>query len=442
MKPKPHGLIIAGIVLAGLIGTLYWSNHHKDSDTTEASADVPPKILAVKEADISKFELKKNGTAQVAGDRTGTGPWHITSPAFLPADQSAVSSLLGTFSSLSSERLVEDKAANLSPYGLDAPKFEVDLTQKDNKTQKLLLGDNTPAGNGIYAKLESDPRIFTIPSFTRTSIDKNANDLRDRRLLTFESDKISQVDLISKKQEIAFGRNKDEWQIVKPKPLRADSTVVDELVRALTEAKMELDALDDQKKPASAFASATPVATAKVTSESGTQELQVRKNKNDYYAKSSVVEGISKVTGTLAQALDKNLEDFRNKKLFDLGSDDPNKIEIRDGSKTYFLTRSGEDWWSGSAKKMDAGTVQELMDKIRDLSANKFVDSGFTAPLVDLTLTSNDGKRVEKVTISKAGENYIAKRENEPSLYQLDSKAVEELTKSAADVKPASLPGK
>jgi hypothetical protein len=61
---------------------------------------------------------------------------------------------------------------------------------------------------------------------------------------------------------------------------------------------------------------------------------------------------------------------------------------------------------------------------------------------VDLTLTSNDGKRVEKVTISKAGENYIAKRENEPSLYQLDSKAVEELTKSAADVKPASLPGK
>jgi N-glycosylase/DNA lyase len=128
--------------------------------------------------------------------------------------------------------------------------------------------------------------------------------------------------------------------------------------------------------------------------------------------------------------------------LFDLGSDDPNKIEIRDVTKSYFLTRSGEDWWSSSAKKMDAGTVQELIDKLRDLSASKFVDSGFTTTLIDLTVTSNDGKRVEKVAISKAGDNYIAKRENDPTLYQLDSKAVDDLRKSAADVKPAAAPAK
>jgi hypothetical protein len=447
MKPKPYGLIVAAIVLAGLTGTLYWSNHHKPADTTEASANVPPKILAIKDADISKFDLKKNGAEQVGGERNSAGQWHITSPTSLPADQSAVSSLLGTFSSLNSERLVEEKAGNLSPYGLDTPKFEVDLTEKDSKTQRLLLGDPTPAGNGIYAKLGDDPRIFTIPSYDKTSIDKSANDLRDKRLLTVDPNKISQVELVAKKQEFAFGRNKDEWQIIKPKRLRADGTQVDELVRALTDAKMELPASDngssdDQKKIASAFTSATPFASAKVTAESGTQELQVRKSKDDYYAKSSAVEGIYKVPAALGQALNKNLEDFRNKKLLDLGSDDPNKIELRDGPKTYFLTKNGEDWWSGSAKKMDAGTVQDLIDKIRDLSASKFVDSGFTAPLIDLTVTSNDGKRVEKVTISKAGDNYIAKRENEPALYQLDSKAVDDLTKSAGEVKPAATPGK
>src|SRR5271167_3603998 len=337
---KQRGLIVAAIVLAGLTGALYWSNHHKPADTSEASADVPPKILAVKEADISKFDLKKNGAEQVGGERNGTGRWQITSPTSLTADQGAVSSLLGTFSSLNAERLVEERAGNLAPYGLDAPKLEVDLTEKQNKTQKLLIGDDTPAGNGIYAKLEGDPRVFTIPSYHKTSIDKSANDLRDKRLLTVDPDKISQVDLVSKKQEIGFGRNKDEWQIVKPKPLRADGAQVDELVHTLTDAKMELTASDDPRKNASVFASATPVATAKVTAESGTQELQVRKNKDDYYAKSSVVEGIYKVPSTLGQALDKNLEDFRNKKLFDLGSDAPNKIEVRDGSKTYFLTRN------------------------------------------------------------------------------------------------------
>src|SRR5580700_11651405 len=435
---KLRGLIVAAVILAALTGTLYWSNHHKPSDTTEASADVAPKILVVKEADIARFDLKKDGAEQVGGERNSPGQWRITSPSPLPADQSAVSSLLGTFSSLNSERLVEEKAGNLVPYGLDAPKLEVDLSEKGNKTQKLLLGDETPAGNGIYAKLDGDPRVFTIPKYDKTSIDKSANDLRDKRLLTLDSDKISQVDLIAKKQEIAFGRNKDEWQIVKPRPLRADGTAVDELVRALTDAKMELDASDDPKKDASLFSAAVPVATAKVTAESGTQELQVRKNKEEYYAKSSVVEGVYKVSSTLGQALDKTLDDFRNKKLFDLGSDDPNKIEIQDGSKTYFLTRNGEDWWSGAAKKMDAASVDELLEKLRDLSASKFVASGFTAPIVDLTVISNDGKRVEKVAISKSGDTYIAKRENEPALYQIDSKAIDDLTKSAADVKPAT----
>src|ERR1700722_5303529 len=439
---KGSGLIVAAVILAGLVGALYWSNHHKPAETTEASADAPPKILAVKTPDISKFDLKKDGTEQVGAERNAAGQWRITSPVALPADQSAVSSLLGTFSSLNSQRLVEEKASNLSPYGLDVPKFEVDLTGKNNQLQQLLLGDATPAGNAIYAKLGGDPRIFTIPSYDKTSIDKSANDLRDKRLLTVNPDKISEVDLVAKKQDIAFGRNKDAWRIVKPKPLRADATQVDSLVRALTDAKIELSPTDDQKKTAAAFASAVPVATAKVTAESGTQELQVRKNKDEYFAKSSAVQGIYKVPNTLGQALDKSVEDFRNKKLFDLGSDDPNKIEVRDGSKTYFLTRSGEDWWSGNAKKMDAGTVQELIEKFRDLSASQFVDSGFTSALIDLSVTSKDGKRVEKVAISKDGDHYIAERAQEPVLYQLDSKTVDDLRKSAEALKPAAAPGK
>jgi hypothetical protein len=270
-------------------------------------------------------------------------------------------------------------------------------------------------------------------------LDKSLNDLRDKRLLTFDSDKLGRIELTAKKQTIEFGRNKDLWQILKPKPLRADQFLVQDLIRSLQDAKMDLASTGDEKKSASAFNSGTVVATTKVTDLSGTQELQVRKNKDDYYAKSSAVAGIYKVMSSVGTSLDKSVDDFRNKKLFDFGFSDPEKIEIHDGGKRYSLSHSGSDWWSNGAK-MDERSVSSLVGAIRDLSASKFPDNGFTTPVMDLTVTSDSGKRIEKILISKIGDRYVAKRENEPALYELTASSVTDLQNSAAAVKPAAPP--
>jgi len=436
---KIRGLTIATVVLAALAGTLYWSNRHKPEETTQASADTPPKILTLKEGDITKVDLKKKTGDSIVLAKDSGGKWQITSPQTLGADQSSVSSMVSTLSSLSSDRLVEDKASNLNQYGLAEPAIQVLITEK-NKTQKLLVGDETPTSSGAFARLDGDPRVFTIASYTKSSIDKTVNDLRDKRLLTIEPDKVSRVELNANKQTLEFGRNKDQWQILKPKPLRADAFQVDELVRKLSDAQMEVSSDTDAKKTAAAFTSGTPVATAKLTTDSGTQELQVRKNKDDYYAKSSVVEGLYKVTSAVGQGVDKKLDDFRNKKLFDFGFNDPNKVEMHDGSKAYFLTKGGQDWWGGDGKKLDARSADSVISKVRDLQASKFVDSGFTTPVIELTVTSSENKRTEKVLISKSGGSYVAKRENEPSLYALDSTAIEELQNSAGEIKPATAP--
>jgi hypothetical protein len=436
---KLRGLITAIVVLAGLTGALYWSNHQKPAET--ASADAPPKILTLKEDDVSKIDLKKKGGDELVLVKDGSGKWQITSPMPLGVEQNAVSPMLSSLSTLTAGRLVEEKASDLGQYGLSDPALTATITEKNNKTHELLLGDNTPAGSAVYAKLEGDPRVFTIASYNKSNIDKSVNELRDKRLLTVDSDKISKVELMVKKEDIEFGRNKDAWQIVKPKPMRADEAEVDELVRTLTDARMDLSGTDqDAKKMASMFASAAPVATAKVTAESGTQELQVRKNKDDYYAKSSAVDGVYKVASTIGKGLDKGLDDFRNKKLFDFGFTDPNKIEMQDGQKSYFLTKGGEDWWNGSGKKLDVGSAQSVVDKIRDLSASKFVDSGFTTPILELTVISNGGKRMEKVQISRKGEECVARRDGDTALYELDPKAVAELEKAAEEMKVAAVP--
>src|SRR5581483_43815 len=430
-------LIVAAIVLAALTGFLYWSNHHPPGEEpSKTSTETAPAILKLDENAITKLELKKKDSEPVVLAKSGSD-WQIIAPKTYRADQNAVSGVATALASLNSERLVEDKAADLKTFGLDNPSLEVDLTEKDSKSQKLLLGDDAPASGGVYAMLGGDPRVFTIASYTKTNIDKSLDDFRDKRLLPVNADKVSRVELIRKGSDIEFGRNKDEWQILKPSPMRADGTQVGDLVRQLTEAKMDLSASD--KDAAAQFSKGAPLATAKVTDESGSQQLQVRKNKDDYYAKSTAVEGAYKIDSALGKQLDKNLDEFRNKKLFDFSYNDPNKIEINDGSKSYSLTRGTagtEDWWS-NGKKVDAANVESVISDLRDLTANKFPDSGFASPAIGATVVFDDSKRTEKIEIAKYGDHYIAKRNNEPALYQLDAGPVDALLKAAAEVKPA-----
>src|SRR5215469_3753985 len=439
---KIHGLLIATLVFAGLAGFLYWSDHHKSSaEAAKPDAEAAPSILKLDENSITKLELKKKDAPPILLTKSGSD-WKITEPKPLPADQTTVTSLLSTISSLDSERLVEDKSSNLERYGLASPTFELTISAKDNNTQRLLLGDETPAGSGVYAALAGDPRVFTIAEYRKTSLDKTLNDLRDKRLLTVSPDKVSRLEIAGKNGQIEFGHNQDQWQILKPKPMRADTFAVSELVRKLTEARMDLSASDKAStETESAFAKDTPIATVKLTDESSTQQLQIRKAKDVYYAKSNLVDGVYKVDTSLADALVKKVDDFRNKKLFDFGYSDPNKLEIHTSAKAYSLLRGGQDWWD-NGKKMDEASVRSVISNLRDLSADKFVDSGFTTPEIVATVISQDGKRVERVEISKSGANYVAKRENDPALYQLTTAAVEDLQKSVDGIKLAPAPAR
>jgi hypothetical protein len=194
---------------------------------------------------------------------------------------------------------------------------------------------------------------------------------------------------------------------------------------------------EDAKTAAAAFASGTPIAVAKFTDPTGTQQIEIRKSKDDYYAKSNMVQGVYKVTADIGTGVDKGLDDFRQKKLLDIGFNDPSKVEMHDAGKTYSFTKTGDDWFA-NGKKVDGISMQSFLDKVRDLSASKFIDNGkFGATTSDLSVTWGDGKRVEKVLFSKQGNDVIAMRENEPALYGVDSKTLDDLSKAASDVKPA-----
>jgi hypothetical protein len=433
---NPGRMLIASVVLAGLAAAVLWSNRSEKAKASQPATDKAVKILSIKEDQVKQIDIRRRAGESTTLKFNDGGHWQITSPVVLDADAGAVAAITSASANLNAERVVDENATDLASYGLAPPLLEVDITTKDAKTAKLLLGENTPAGNGVYAKLDGDPRLFTTGGFNKSTFDKVAKDLRDKRLLKFDQEKISRIEYTAKKQTYEFGKTgATEWQIVKPKPMRADASLAEGLVIKLRAASMDSTGPEeDGKKTAAAFASAPVVAIVKVTDPGGTQTLEVRKAKDTYYAKSSVADGIFKLTKEMGDSLDQSPGDFRNKKIFDFGFSDPTRIEVKDGAKNAVYEKSGEKWTS-AGKTTDVVSLQAFIDKLRDLSATKFPETGFTTPVVTLTVVSNGGKRTEKVEIAAAGAGFIARREGEPSLYELDANAVKDLRQAAGDVR-------
>ena len=432
---KPKGLLIAVVLLAVLSGVVWWSNK-KQAAAPKTPTDTTTKMLTIPDDQFLEIRVRKL-TGEVLDLRRDTGKWRIAEPLPLGADPDSVSSMVGNLTNLNADKVIEENASDLKPYGLDTPTLDIVVTKKDGKTAEVLVGDDVPTGSGAYAKLVNDPRVFTIGTFVKTGLDKKPDDLRDKRLLTFDSDKLTRVELQAKGQTVEFGKNSsNEWQILKPVPLRADSSQVDALVGKLKDTKMDL--ANPDADAAKKFAAAPKIATATVSDSSGTQTFELHKTTDKtYYAKSSAVEGIYKVPSDIGDALDKGRDDFRSKKLFDFGFSDPTKLEV----KGVPYTKSGDKWKSGD-KTMDNSSVQGLIDKLRDFSATKFAETGGSKQVFDATVTSNNDKRVEKVTVTMQGDRFFAQREGEPSIYEVDTAAVAGLQQAVLDLKGESAPKK
>jgi hypothetical protein len=439
---KFRGLIVAAVVLLILGGVLYWSEHHKPKEPAPSTTTAT--ILKIDPASVTRLTVKQKGADPVTLSRTGASSWSITSPSQFPADNSTVTSMLSSLAPLNSDSVVEDHATDLSQFGLADPALEIDVTGKDNKTSRLLFGDDAPTGGGTYVQLAGNPSVFTAGSYVKSGLNKSLADLRDKRLLPVDASSVSSIDLDRKGQDkITFARIRNGWQIEKPQAYRTDNFQVEDMLNQLTGAKW--DASVSAEDAGRDFSHATPVGTVKLTGSAGTDTLEVRQEKDNYYAKSSAIPGAWKIDSSSASSLDsdltRKLDDFRNKQIFSFGYAEPEKIEYHSGNTSVALTRTGNDWLS-DGKKMDGESVETVITVLRGMAASKFVDSGFTTPTMDITVTSDGGKQIEKVQLQKTGDGAIAKRDDGPSLYSLDSATINGLTDAIAGLKPAAAPAK
>ncbi len=93
--------------------------------------------------------------------------------------------------------------------------------------------------------------------------------------------------------------------------------------------------------------------------------------------------------------------------------------------------------WLSNGRTMDSVSVQNVIDKLRELSANRIDDVSVGNPEIEITVTSKEGKRVEKVRLAPLGTDFIGSRAGEPQLYRIDGSAISDLKGAVTAVREA-----
>src|SRR6266542_3237155 len=181
------------IILVLVAIPLGWYAYH---DSTKGPIDDSPKrdkVFAVEADKIDELEIKSESGDRTTLRRKGSD-WEIVQPITASADQAAVSGITSNLSSVEIQRVIEENPADLKEFGLAAPRVEVAF-KANGQQRRLQLGQKTPSGTDVYAKLADAKKVFLVPSFLDSTFNRSSFDLRDKSVLKLDREKIDTVEV-------------------------------------------------------------------------------------------------------------------------------------------------------------------------------------------------------------------------------------------------------
>jgi len=172
---NPMRLLIAVGVLAALGGFVYWSE-----ENPPVLDDEKTPLVSLEKEDIRALTVERPGHDTIAVVRGEDDEWKFAPPLAMPANESSVDLLLNNLTPMNSDRVVEEEITDWRPFGVEgeAWSLRVDVTAKkedeDEKTYRVIFGNDTPTGSGVFARLEGDPRLFTVFNYVKSGFEKEA----------------------------------------------------------------------------------------------------------------------------------------------------------------------------------------------------------------------------------------------------------------------------
>jgi hypothetical protein len=424
--------LILFVVLVALGAYIWFVERNREP----ADPDAKPKVFAALEAEKIEELVVRNSKGETTIVKKQGDAWRLVSPVETEADAGEVSGITSGIARLEQQNTVDQPAA-LKEYGLEPARFEVGFkVTGEAQPRKLLLGDKTPTGADLYAKLADTGTVFLIQSYLESTFDRGTFDLRDKGALKFAREKVDGIEIARAGETVGFTKAADEWRITKPLAVRADFGAVEGLVGRLNTLQMKAITAPDLGD-AKAYGLDAPQFTVTLSAGSARSMLLVGTASPDgsLYAKDGARPMVFTVDGTLADDLKKAAAEFRPKDLFEFRTFTGTRFEAtRDGATTVFEKQKGtgegatEKWVLSQPKKdVEESKILDALSAVSNLRAASFVDAvpAGAAQVAQFKGVSGDGKKEDLVTVAKAGEDYFASRAGDPGAAKLTADELE-----------------
>jgi hypothetical protein len=188
-------------------------------------------ILRFEDADVRKIAVvgpDRDILLVRAGD-----DWKIEQPRAYAADTSTVRSFLSSLRAARATDFPDENPADLQPYGLDMPRLAVTLfVGKDEDRKEILIGKEAKEDK-LYVKSSSRPTVYEVNDWVYHDLDKKLNDFRDKTVLAFDKDAITEVAIVPSDGESFTLQRKDKTWHLSGAQEQVDATKADQFLSDL-----------------------------------------------------------------------------------------------------------------------------------------------------------------------------------------------------------------
>jgi len=211
MKSK-NLIILALIVVAVGAYILLVERHRPTSEEMRTEVD---KVLQDFDRDEVIGIVIERDSGRVRLEKVGEA-WRLREPVDFSADESAVSSTLGTLANLEAGRRLAADEIDPAAYGLDDPPIEIRLRTGDGSETVLEVGNEIPLGSKRALRLAGADEIVVVPGWFISDIEREVDDWRSREVVDITEDQVASIDIGAGEDRIRAVRLHDRWQLLDP----------------------------------------------------------------------------------------------------------------------------------------------------------------------------------------------------------------------------------